>query len=202
MTTGRKVEAAPLFARPLDLFASGHDAWSHLVKHVLNNRGEFGSWGILIPDLQAALDAGRREELYDRARSGSPDRVPAELRTVWPAFLDLVAAAVEQAVRREWYWEERSGPEPGTVRAFAASGILAYLDGTVVRTGFLPFQEGLPPGCVTDLDRRYQLFYECWRKVRFKYQRAQQDGRGVRESAAMRDLMQKVLNRLAWEKRS
>jgi hypothetical protein len=191
MTTGRKVEAAPLFSRPLEMFVTQEEAWAHLVKHVLNYQGEFGSWGILIPELQAALDAGRRQDLYDKARASVPDRVPPELETIWPAFLDLVSTSVEQGVRKEWYWEERPGAEPGTIRVFAYSGILAYLDSTVVRTGFLPFRDDLPPGCVTALDRCYQLFLACWRKVRLKYRRAQQEGRFVRAPTAFQNLMRK-----------
>jgi hypothetical protein len=124
------------------------------------------------------------------------------LKTIWPAFLDLVVAGVEQGMKKEWYWEVQLGPkpEPGPIRTFASSGILAYLDQTVVHTGFLPFKDGLPPDCATPVDRRYRLFFECWRKARLKYRRAREEGRLLQETTALKELMQKVLDREAWEK--
>jgi hypothetical protein len=200
MTTGRKVDAAPLFTRPLGMFFTQEEAWKHLVKHVLNNQGEFGSWGILILELQEALEAGRRQDLYNLARAALPDRVPSELENIWTAFLDLVSASVEQGMRREWYWEEKTSADGCSIRAFTWSGILAYLDSTVVRTGFLPYRDTLPTSCVTDRDRRYRLFYECWRKTQNKYQIAQREGRFIHAPSALQGLMRKIPDLRTWEK--
>jgi hypothetical protein len=95
MNVGRKVDVAPLCRRALDLFRSAHEAWCHLTKHVLDAR-EAWSWAVLIPALQAALAAGERDGWHGQARTGSADKVPADLAAVWAAFLDLVAAAAEQ----------------------------------------------------------------------------------------------------------
>lgn len=199
MTIGRKVDATPLCRRELGLFCNAHNAWEHFQKHVLDG-GESWSWGILIRPLQAVLDAGRRADLYEKARIGSPARVPDELAEIWSRFLQLVAAAAEQGVKRGWYWEEKPKPGDGPYKVFAGSGILTCLDEERLRTGFLPFKGELPPGPQSAKDRCYQLFVECWKKVRFMYQRTQQDNRLVNAPAVLHELMRKVLAQVAWEK--
>jgi hypothetical protein len=154
-------------------------------------------WAVLIPALRAPLSAGWRAELQALAREGSPERVPGELAPIWGAFLELIAAAVEQAARLGWFWEEMPVSEEGPYRAFAASGILAYLDDEFVRTGFLPWGE-LPAGGA-ERDRRYRLFYQCWQKAQHKYQRALQGSRVVQAPPTLQALMRKVPAPAAWE---
>jgi hypothetical protein len=196
MTAERKVNAAPLCRRELGLFCNKHEAWAHLVKHVLGAREACG-WAVLIPALRAPLSAGRRAELQALAREGSPERVPNELAPIWGAFLELIAAAVEQAARLGWFWEENPVSEEGPYRAFAASGILAYLDYDFVRTGFLPWGELPAGGC--ERDRRYQLFYRCWQKVRRKYYQTKEGPRGVQAPPTFEALMRKVPAPAEWE---
>jgi hypothetical protein len=198
MTAERKMDATPLCGRDLVLFASPGEGWAHLVKHPLDAR-EAGSWAVLIPALQATLDAGRRADLYERARAASAEQVPADLAALWAAFCELVAVAVEQGIRLEWFWEERPSHGDGRYRAFAANGILAYLDDEVVRTGFLPFKGDLPAGGDEQL-RRYQLFFRCWEKVQWKYQRAAQEGRVVRAPAALEALMRRAPDLDTWRR--
>jgi hypothetical protein len=199
MSTGRTVDASPLCRGELDLFANMHEAWDHLVKHVLD-ASEAWSWAVIIPTLQAPLDAGRRADLHRRARQASAEAVPADLAAVWEAFLELVAAAVERGVTLKWFWEERSRPSgEGPFRVFAGSGILAYLDEEVVRTGFLPFKGDLP-AAESERLRRYALFIRCWEKVQHKYQRAAQAGRLVQAPDALRALLLKVPDLVEWER--
>jgi hypothetical protein len=198
MTIERKVDANPLCRRPLGLFSNPYEAWDHLVRHVLEAR-EAWNWGVLIPALKAALDTGRRADLHGQARNARAEEVPADLAAIWPAFLELVAAAVEQGIKLEWYWEEEKSPEEGPYRAFASNGILAYLDDEVLRTGFLPFKGELPPGG-SEQDRRYKLFCRCWERVQFKYQRAVQQRRIVQAPAALKALMCKVPDQAAWQR--
>ncbi len=198
MTTWRKVTAAPLFPHDLDLFCNAYNAWEHMVKHVFG-AGESCHWGVLIPALQSVLSAGQRDRLRDLASGASPDGVPLELTGIWPAFLKLVAAATKGGVQRGWYWEEEPTPGDGPYKVFAPSGILTCLDSTRVRTGFLPFKDDLPSGLVRDQDRRYQLFQECWKKVRFKYKRALQGGRVVDVHTALDRLMREGMDQATWE---
>src|SRR5262245_52149796 len=145
MSIDRKVDATPLCQGELELFTNEHNAWSHLEKHVLDAR-ECWSWGVLIPELQAALDSGRRADLHTLARTSAADNVPADLTVVWATFLELVAGAAEWGAKREWYWEETPNPGEGPFKVFARMGILTYLDDAFVRTGFLPFKDDLPAG--------------------------------------------------------
>jgi hypothetical protein len=200
MTVERKVEASPLFPREVGLFCHAYNAWEHFVKHVLDaGEGEPWSWGVLIPALQAALDAGQRADLHDQGRKASPDDVPADLATLWPAFLELVATAVEKGTSLRWYYEGKQQPGDGPYTVFAPSGVLACLDEDRVRTGFFPFKGELPAG-TPGPDRPYWLFFKCWEKVQRRYQRAQQQGQIVTEEPAFRNLMQKVPGPAEWER--
>ncbi len=200
MTITQKVDATPLCQRELDLFVNAHGAWAHLLEHVFH-AAESGNWGVLIPELKVVLDARQRDTLHRQARQSDPEKVPEDLQAIWTTFLTLVAAAVETGTTLDWYWEEKpQDPVDGPYRVFSPSGILAYLDEAVVRTGFLPFKGDLPPELVTENDRRYQLFCACRRKVLFKYQRARQEGRFVSAPSALTALMGKVLDQSVWEK--
>ena len=154
---------------------------------------------MLIPTLCAALDAGRRADLHQQARHASPDRIPTDLANLWTTFLELVAAAVEQGAKLEWYWEETGTLAcDGPYRVFTASGIFAYLDDDMVRTGFLPFKDDLPAER-SERVRGYELFARCWEKVQQRYQRAVQEGRLVQASTALLALMRKVPDLVTWE---
>ena len=199
MTIRRKVDAAPLCRRELALFGSVHEAWAHLVKHVLDAREAWG-WAVLIPALRGPLNADRRPDLHEQARKATPDAVPPDLADVWTSFLDLVAIAVEQGVWLEWFWEEKAAlTRDGPYKVFAADGILTYLDDEVVRTGFLPSKEDLPP-VRSERVSRYELFSRCWKKVRHMYQRAAQERRLVNAPSALHALMHKMPDLAAWER--
>jgi hypothetical protein len=198
MTIERKVDVAPLFRHGLGLFCNAYNAWEHMTKHVLDARESY-QWALLIAALRGHLDASARVRLHEKARDGSPDKMPVELADIWSAFLGLVADAAEEGVKRGWYWKETSNVGDGPYKAFATSGILTCFDGEFVRTGFLPFKGELPPGAACEQDMRYRLFVQCWRKTRFFYDRAVQERRFIEAPDELRRLMSKVPGQAEWE---
>src|SRR4051812_40965732 len=117
MSLDRKVDARPLCTEPLRLFADKFNAWGHFTTHVLKvPEGEPWSWAVLLPALQAALDARKRETLYATARQASAEAVPAELTDFWKDFLRLVVEGVEKGMKLKWYWTEQPNPGDGPHR--------------------------------------------------------------------------------------
>jgi len=198
MTTERQVDVESLCERPLALFESPHNAWEHLIKHVLDNHGEFEHWGLLIPALRRELDAGKREELYELARNGSPDAPAERLEAIFTAFLDLLQKAVERGVRMEWYWEMRPGQDERW-KVFSLRGVFALLDEDRVRTGFLPCTDELPSAGLTEQERRHTLFEECRKIVRRKYQADVKEDVIERISSTFESLLHKGLEQAIWE---
>ena len=200
MKTDVKADVSSLCNRELELFKNAHNAWDHMLKHVLGRGGndEEQGWRLLVTELNGELSAGCLKELRELARSGTVESPPSRLRSVYDRYLALVKKAVEQAVEREWYWEEKPGAE-GRWKAFAANGILSFLDDDYVLTGFLPgvrMNEKDTPFAST----RYDLFQACLERVQWKHNRAVDSGRVERTSPALLDLLSHGLDEMNWSR--
>jgi hypothetical protein len=173
MTTGWSVDVEAICRqRSLPLFVNGHNAWEHMYDHVLGIRkpGEEEGWGLLLPDLQIELRAGRLANLQHQARQAglSPNHVT--LGPIYKGFLDLVQRSVQRADRLGWFWEERPGSVCRWV-TFSPEGIVTHLDEDYVRTGYLP-EHDPSKWSGGGGNGSFRLFQACLRRVQHKYDRA------------------------------
>jgi hypothetical protein len=203
MCTGRMVDIEPLGNRPLELFVNSYNALQHLHDHALGGRtphGEEHGWRLLLPALQAEMDAGHIDRLREMARGARADVLPPRLAPIYQQFLDRMEQTVEGAVALQWHWEEAPGGECRW-STLGHDGIFAHLDDDYVRTGYLPEKD---PDAWSDpaaeRNARYRLFLACLRRIQGKYNRNVRSNRIVSGSisTAFAQLLQRGLTEAAW----
>ncbi len=197
MKTDIRAGTADLCGRNIELFETAYNAWNHMIDHVLGRRSnqEEEGWRLLIAELDSGLAVDGAVALRSLASSGRVESPPTKLLPVYRGYLDLAKKAAEQAVDREWYWEEKSGAE-GRWKAFSTWGILVYLDEDFLRTAFLPAVQAAGGFVKTP----YDLFRACLKRVQRKYNRARDSGQVEREPTPLRELLNSGLDEEAWKR--
>jgi len=174
------IQMEELLDADLRYYVNIHNTWTHFRDHVLNNKGEWDSWAVLIPELHEAIGAGRRMGLLALAGESVQDQPPENLQSMWLAFQRLVERELaNDRERLKWVWMVYNTNENRVEgRILTHKGLLYFVTRSsnstelLVRTGFLPHQDGglrtEPPQSL----REYDLFKKCWDKVRRRHYRA------------------------------
>jgi hypothetical protein len=197
MATQPTVDAIAICGHSLPLFASQYNAWGHMRDHALGmqHAGEEHGWGQLLPALKIELDSGMLPDLRIAARAINFDDTHPRLGPIYGEFLDSIKNSVEKAVRLNWYWEETTESGIGWT-TFGHEGIVAHLDDSCVRTGY-----------ILERDRSkwnggggdgFRSFQACLPRVQAKFQRAVKSGRIRHIQPALASVLKTGLTNSEW----